>query len=84
MKNDKQESTPTKLETIVDKSQSRIDELETKLSFQEDMLDALNQVVTEQSKEIQKLWDANRILKASLEEQKLNQENTPVDPPPHY
>lgn len=84
MKNDKQESTPTKLETIVDKSQSRIDELETKLSFQEDMLDALNQVVTEQSKEIQKLWDANRILKASLEEQKLNQENTPVDAPPHY
>lgn len=71
-------------EVLEKKFRERIEEIESKFAFQEDMLDALNQVVTEQSKEIQKLWDANRILKASLEEQKLNQESIPVDTPPHY
>lgn len=69
------------------KINERLDELQIKLAFQEDTIDQLNAVVTEQSLEIQKLWDANRLLKASLDEQK-NISGDGMDaanvPPPHY
>lgn len=84
MKKDNTEFKTSELRSLVDEYLSRMNELETKLSFQDDMLDTLNNIVTEQSIEIQKLWDANRLLKSSLEEQKLNQEGIPIDIPPHY
>lgn len=69
------------------KINERLEELQIKLSFQEDTIDQLNAVVTEQSIEIQKLWHANRLLKASLDEQKNSAEgglDSANVPPPHY
>lgn len=65
---------------------TRLEALEMKLSFQEDTIEQLNDVVTSQTIEIQKLWDANRLLKASLSELRAGQpgSNEAEPPPPHY
>lgn len=64
---------------------NRIESLEIKQAFQEDTIEQLNQVITQQSIEIQKLWDANRILKASLNEFRNGDQQAKDDqPPPHY
>ena len=57
-----------------------------KVIFQDDLLNSLNDIVTRQDKEIMKLWDANRLLKQSMQEIKSDsQEENVVDvPPPHY
>ena len=59
--------------------------LEMKLTFQEDLLQTLNDIVTRQDKEIQQLWAANRVLKQNLEELKQgSNEQFREPPPPHY
>lgn len=69
----------------VEALQKRIESLEIKQAFQEDTIDQLNQVVTKQSGEIQKLWDANRVLKASLNEFRNSEPKSEDNqPPPHY
>lgn len=56
-----------------------------KLAFQDDTIDTLNQIVTKQSRDIQDLWTANKVLKQSLNEMKSgNEDNAPEPPPPHY
>ncbi|KZX78992.1 hypothetical protein A3715_35155 [Oleiphilus sp. HI0009] len=63
----------------------KLEELEMKLAFQDDTIDTLNQIVTKQSREIQDLWTANKVLKQSLNEMKSgNEDNAPEPPPPHY
>ncbi|KZX78065.1 hypothetical protein A3715_20495, partial [Oleiphilus sp. HI0009] len=62
----------------------KLEELEMKLAFQDDTIDTLNQIVTKQSREIQDLWTANKVLKQSLNEMKSgNEDNAPEPPPPH-
>ena len=46
----------------------KIQELEIKLSFQDDLLNTLNEVVTKQDQEILKLWQANTLLKDIFKE----------------
>jgi len=59
--------------------------IEMKLAFQDELLDTLNEVVTKQSKELQNLWDANRLLKQSINEVKSDAEEPSIEmPPPHY
>jgi len=63
----------------------RLDDLEIKLSFQENLIEELNTVISKQDQEILKLWDANRILKSSLNDMKSgNEGDAPEPPPPHY
>jgi len=65
--------------------EDKLTELEMKLTFQDDLLNTLNDIVTRQDQEIMKLWDANRLLKQSMHEIKDNNNDAPVDiPPPHY
>ncbi|MDX1319593.1 MAG: SlyX family protein [Oceanospirillum sp.] len=70
--------------------EDRIDELEIKLAFQDDTIEALNHVITEQDKRIKLLEDAVRQLYREMKE-KADQDNTGIesfDPaqeiPPHY
>tara|TARA_R110001592_G_scaffold168705_1_gene404981 strand:+ start:10631 stop:10876 length:246 start_codon:yes stop_codon:yes gene_type:complete len=63
----------------------RINELEMKLIFQDDLLNTLNDIVTRQDKEIMKLWDANRLIKQSMQDIRSGSKDEAVDtPPPHY
>ncbi|KZZ15371.1 hypothetical protein A3749_24795, partial [Oleiphilus sp. HI0078] len=67
------------------KLNERISELEVKLSFQDDLLNTLNDVITKQDREIQDLWVANRLLKEGLGELKSGSASTEQEPPPpHY
>jgi len=66
--------------------EDKINELEMKLTFQEDLLNALNDVVTQQNKDIHDLWAANRLLKHDLNEMKddSNDASLAQELPPHY
>lgn len=65
--------------------EARLNELEIKLIFQDDLLNTLNDIVTRQDQEIMKLWDANRLLKQSMQDIKEGGKEEFVDvPPPHY
>lgn len=66
--------------------EEKIDELEIKLAFQDDLLNALNEIVTRQDKEILNLWTANRLLKQNMNEIKNDnaESNNEEPPPPHY
>lgn len=61
-------------------------DLQTKLSFQENLLDELNQVVTDQQQQIMRLESAFNALQVQVKT--LQTDNTPGDatemPPPHY
>lgn len=70
--------------------EDRLDDLEIKLAFQDDTIEALNNVITEQDKRIQLLEDAVRQLYKEIKE-KGEQNNSGIeefDPskeiPPHY
>jgi SlyX protein len=76
------ENTSIDQETI---NQEAIYHIETRLAFQEDLLDALNKLITDQQKQIEQLWQANRLLKQQME--KMHFETNSADdnqPPPHY
>lgn len=65
--------------------ENRLNELEMKVLFQDDLLNTLNDIVTRQDQEIMKLWDANRLLKQSMQDIRGNSKEESVDvPPPHY
>lgn len=80
------QNTSLDINKLIDTMNSRIDDLEMKVIFQDDLLNSLNDIVTRQDKEIMRLWDANRLLKQSMQEIKSDsQEDNAVDvPPPHY
>jgi len=62
----------------------KIQELEIKLSFQDDLLNTLNDVVAKQDQEIYKLWQANILLKESMKELKDDNSVEGNETPPHY
>ncbi len=75
----------TDLSKVAELLSERLNELEMKVIFQDDLLNALNDVVIRQDKEIMKLWDANRLLKQSMQDIKSGfKEEVADSPPPHY
>ena len=65
--------------------EDKINDLEIKLAFQDDLLNSLNEIITRQDKEIQNLWKANRLLKQGMEDIKSETSETINEaPPPHY
>lgn len=66
--------------------EARLDELETRLAFQDDLINTLSEQVAKQELDIRELWDAKRHLHKQLKEMapsniKREEEETP---PPHY
>lgn len=64
---------------------NKVEDLESRLAFQEDTLETLNKVVIEQQKEIEKLNSYVRFLKdkiATVEHSISTPDNEA--PPPHY
>lgn len=65
--------------------QDELLDLQTQLSFQEDTIDQLNEVVTRQQKDIERLMDAFAQLKKQFEDMVAEQlENQEESSPPHY
>ena len=65
---------------------TRMDELETRLAFQDELINTLSDQVTQQELDIRKLWDAKQHLKKQLSEiapSNLKREDEEA-PPPHY
>ena len=66
-------------------TEDRLIELETKMAFQEDLLQDLNDVVARQEQQLEKLWQANRMLKSQLDTvHSAAGETSNEAPPPHY
>lgn len=66
--------------------QARLDEMETRLAFQDDIINTLSEQVAKQEMDIRELWNAKRLLHSQLKEvspsiMKREEEETP---PPHY
>jgi SlyX protein len=67
--------------------QERIDELETRVAFQEDTLDKLNSIVSSQEIEIQKLTRMMKVFSQQVKNISIDMPTSrPEDepPPPHY
>lgn len=65
--------------------ESRLNELEAKLSFAEDLLDALNRTVYRQQQQIDQLQQDVRALRQQLQEAMPDPYASPgEDIPPHY
>jgi SlyX protein len=64
---------------------SKVEDLESRIAFQEDTLETLNKVVIDQQKEIDKLNSYIRILKEKITsvETSISQPENEA-PPPHY
>lgn len=73
-----------KLATLI----QRLDSLETKLAFQDDTIDALEQLVREQNTELQTMQRYLRLLAekiAPMDDSETNEQFNPADErPPHY
>ncbi|MBO6811758.1 MULTISPECIES: SlyX family protein [Marinobacter] len=66
--------------------ETRLDELETRLAFQDDVINTLSEQVAKQEMDIRELWEAKRLLHKQLKDVlpsniKSEQDETP---PPHY
>ena len=75
--------------TEVEQLQSRIDNLESQLAFQEDVIDAFNQRVTEHNKELSEGARRMKYLGERLRQVQDSQSSPDADPsaeppPPHY
>lgn len=66
--------------------EARLDELETRLAFQDDMIAALNEQVAQQELDIRKLWEAKQHLNKQLSEVSPSNIKSEAEeaPPPHY
>ena len=62
----------------------RIDELEFKLQFQEDTIDALNQALISQQKDILLMKEKFTLVSKQLESYRQQQSITEGERPPHY
>lgn len=66
-------------------SEARFIELEIKVAYQEDLLQALNQIVSEQQQQLDRLEASNRALHERLKNLQLDESEQAVDQtPPHY
>ncbi|MEL0636029.1 MULTISPECIES: SlyX family protein [Marinomonas] len=62
----------------------RIDELEYKLQFQEDMIDSLNQSLILQQRDLLLMQERIKILAKQLESNRQQQNIVEGEAPPHY
>ncbi len=69
-----------------DRIEARLDELETRLAFQDDTINALNRQVVQQELDIRKLWEAKQHLNKQLSEISPSNIRSEEEegPPPHY
>lgn len=66
-------------------SEARFIELEIKVAYQEDLLLALNQIVSEQRQQLDRLEASNRALHERLKNLQLDGPEQAIDQtPPHY
>ncbi len=76
------------LQLLVVMNEERIIELEIKQAYQEDLIQALNQVVAEQQKQIGKLEETCKLLNDKIKSLALSLAERPLTPlderPPHY
>jgi SlyX protein len=63
--------------------ENRLTEIEMTLAHQQKMIDELNDVIIEQSKEIAALQNKTRVLKESMDQSIMKKEEDET-PPPHY
>ncbi|MBE01973.1 SlyX family protein [Marinobacter lutaoensis] len=66
--------------------EARLAELETRLAFQDDMINALSEQMAKQELDIRELWEAKRLLHKQLKElapSNVRREDEET-PPPHY
>lgn len=65
---------------------NRLDDLESKLTFQEATIEELNNVITKQSYDIERMKVAIRFLEGKLKECNVSNVALPSEetPPPHY
>ena len=67
--------------------EEKLIELETKYSFQEDLLQNLNEAIVKQQKELERLGDEIKRLQnqlLDLAENPLGNADTEIERPPHY
>lgn len=65
---------------------TRLDELETRLAFQDDIINTLSEQVAKQEMDIRELWDAKRLLHSQIKDvshSNIKREEEEL-PPPHY
>ncbi|MDF2182230.1 SlyX family protein [Neptuniibacter sp. CAU 1671] len=67
-------------------TEDRVTELETRVAFQEDTLDKLNQVVSQQELDIERLTRMLKLMHQQLQSLSQNGISSADDstPPPHY
>ena len=65
--------------------ETRLDELETRLAFQDDVINTLSEQVARQEMDIRELWEAKRLLHKQLKDVSPTNINSEQDetPPPH-
>jgi len=74
------EAKPGELEQLGD----RIDRLETRIAYQDDTIETLNQTITAQWREIEALTRQVAALSERLKEAEANAPAPANEPPPHY
>ena len=64
----------------------RLDELETRLAFQDDVINTLSEQVARQEMDIRELWEAKRLLHKQLKDVSPSDIKSEQDetPPPQY
>ncbi len=69
----------------MENTEKRIDDLEIKFTFQEDLLTQLNDIVTNQQFTIDKLEKEIKLLRSSIEDPQAGESGNLADEkPPHY
>jgi SlyX protein len=66
--------------------EARIADMEMRLTFQDDLLSALNDQVAHQEQALQRVWDTNRILREQIKNLREPQLRDAAEEslPPHY
>lgn len=64
----------------------RLDELETRIAFQDDLINTLSEQVARQELDIRELWEAKKQLNTQLKEVSSSniRKEEEETPPPHY
>ena len=68
----------------IEKLKARFDDLEVRYAFQQEALDTLNDVVTSQWAEIDRLSESLNLLKDRLQQRDDDMPEDPDQRPPHY
>ncbi|MBK1874205.1 MULTISPECIES: SlyX family protein [Marinobacter] len=66
--------------------QNRLDELETRLAFQDDIINTLSEQLAKQEMDIRELWNAKRLLHSQIKDVSSSniKREEEESPPPHY